>query len=159
MIPSFGEEPNKVKINIFCITDEKSELRLRMFILDLIFSIPDPESTSKNFSILTQKNVSACSRKYDLDSSSRNRILNFYPSRIQGSKRPLLLGSMDGMRPESVTTLHTRESRNPGCRNWPDRRCPSPSSWGRLRRPACCSAVSAPPAHPPSPAGWSSSLG
>jgi hypothetical protein len=45
-----------------------------------IFFIPDPGSASKNLSILTPKIVS--SRKYDPASSSRIRILIFYPSRI-----------------------------------------------------------------------------
>ncbi len=52
-----------------------------------IFSIPDPGSTSKNLSILTQKNCFLSSRKYDLGCSSQVRIRIFYPSRIPGSKR------------------------------------------------------------------------
>ncbi len=51
-----------------------------------IFSIPDPGSASKNLSILTPKNFFLSSRKYDPGCSSRIRILNFYPSRIPGSK-------------------------------------------------------------------------
>ncbi len=75
-----------------------------MFIPDPTFSIPvpgseifpsrfpDPKffhsgSTSKNLSILTQKIVFLSSRKYDPGCSSRIRILIFYPSRIQVSKR------------------------------------------------------------------------
>ncbi len=49
------------------------------------FSIPDPGSASKNLSILTQKKWFLTSRKYDPGCSSR--IRNFYPSRVQGSKR------------------------------------------------------------------------
>ncbi len=51
------------------------------------FFIPDPGSASKNLSILTPKNSVQSSRKYEPGCSSRNRILTFYPSRIQGSKR------------------------------------------------------------------------
>ncbi len=51
-----------------------------------IFSIPDPGSTSKNLSILTQKIVLLL-RKYDPGRSSRIRILIFYPSRIPRIKR------------------------------------------------------------------------
>ncbi len=47
-----------------------------------IFFIQDLGSTSKNLSILTQKNVSFSSRKYDPGCSSRIRILIFYPSLI-----------------------------------------------------------------------------
>ncbi len=49
-----------------------------------IFSIPDPRSTSKNLSILTQKIVSKLS-EYDPGCSSRIQILIFYPSRIPDS--------------------------------------------------------------------------
>ena len=65
-----------------------------------IFSIPDPGSrvkkipgsgsASKNLSILTQKMFLSwvvSSGKYDPGCSSRIRILNFYQSRIQGSKK------------------------------------------------------------------------
>jgi hypothetical protein len=53
---------------------------------NFFFSIPDPGSASKNLSILTPK-IFLSSRKYDSGCLSRIRILNFYPSRIQGSKR------------------------------------------------------------------------
>jgi hypothetical protein len=47
--------------------------------------IPDPGSTAKNLSILTQKKPKKwflSSRKYDPGCSSRIRMLTFYPSRI-----------------------------------------------------------------------------
>jgi hypothetical protein len=53
-------------------------------------SIPDPGSASQNLSFLTPKNQKKwflSSRKYDPGCSSRIRMLTFYPSRIQGSKR------------------------------------------------------------------------
>ncbi len=55
-----------------------------------IFSIPDPESASKNLSILTPKNW-----KHDPGCSSRIRILIFYPSQIPdpGVKKALDPGS------------------------------------------------------------------
>jgi hypothetical protein len=67
----------------------------RMFIPDPTFfpsririvSIPDPGSASKNLRILSQKKLFLSSRKYDSGCSFRIRILTFYPSRIQGSKR------------------------------------------------------------------------
>jgi hypothetical protein len=52
-------------------------------------SIQDPGSASKNLSILTQKKWFLSSRKYDPGCSSRipDPDADFYPSRIQGSKR------------------------------------------------------------------------
>ncbi len=50
---------------------------------------PDPgfASATKDFSIFYQKKLLISSRKYAPGFSSRIRILTFYPSRIQGSKR------------------------------------------------------------------------
>ncbi len=48
-------------------------------------SIPDPGSSSKKLRILNKWFLS--SKKYDPGCSSRIRMLTFYPSRIQGSKR------------------------------------------------------------------------
>jgi hypothetical protein len=53
---------------------------------DQSFSIPDPGSTSKNFSIITQK-MFLSSRKYDPSCSSRIRILTFDPSQTQRPKK------------------------------------------------------------------------
>ncbi len=50
-------------------------------------SIPEPGSASKNLSILTPKKWFLSSRKYNPGCLSRIRMLTFYPSRIQGSKR------------------------------------------------------------------------
>ncbi len=50
-----------------------------------IFFIPDPYK--KKLSIFNPKKWFLSSRKYDPGCSSRIRILTFYPSRIQGSKR------------------------------------------------------------------------
>ncbi len=67
-----------------------------------LFTIPDPDPnifrsgfTSKNLSILTQKNVFLSSRKYDPSCSSRILILIFYPSWIpdRGIKKALDPGS------------------------------------------------------------------
>ncbi len=52
-----------------------------------IFPIPDPESTSKNLSILTQKIVSKLSEIWSVLFIPGSWILIFYPSRIQASKR------------------------------------------------------------------------
>ncbi len=61
--------------------------RIRLFsIPDPTFPIPDPRSASKNLSILTPNKWFPSSRKY-----ARIRILTFYPSRIQGSKRHRIL--------------------------------------------------------------------
>ncbi len=49
-----------------------------------IFSIPDPVSTSKEFN---PKKLILSSMKYKPGYSSQIRILTFYASRIQGSKR------------------------------------------------------------------------
>ncbi len=52
--------------------------------------IPDPGSSSKNLSILTPKKAKKwflSSKKYDPGCLSWIRMLTFYPSRIQGSKR------------------------------------------------------------------------
>jgi hypothetical protein len=52
-----------------------------------IFSIPDPGYPIKEFKYFNLKEWFLNSRKYDLGCSTRIRILIFYPSRIQGSKR------------------------------------------------------------------------
>jgi hypothetical protein len=49
-------------------------------------TVPDPGSASK-FQLFNPKKWFLSSRKYDPGCSSRIRMLNFYPSRIQGSKR------------------------------------------------------------------------
>ncbi len=56
--------------------------------------IPDPGSgsTSKNLSIFQPKKLFLSSRKYDPGCLSRIRILIFYPSRIQESKRHRIPG-------------------------------------------------------------------
>ncbi len=55
------------------------------------FSVADPKCLSrirtKEFRYFNPKKWFLSSRKYDSDFSSRIRILTFYPSRIQGSKR------------------------------------------------------------------------
>jgi hypothetical protein len=74
-----------VKIPVLQIRDVISRIRL--------FSIPDPDclhpgSSSKNFSILTQKKWLLSSKKYDLGSSSRipDQDADFLPIPDPGSK-------------------------------------------------------------------------
>ncbi len=76
-----------------------------------LFSIPDPNFFHpgsrihiKEFKYFSPKNCILSSRKYDPGCSSRIRILVFYPSRIQWSKRHRIPD------PDPQNTV-----RNPGC--------------------------------------------
>ncbi len=92
-----------------------------------IFFIPDPGSASKNLSILTLK-IFLSSRKYDPGCSSRIRILIFYPSRMQGSKRHWIPDP--DPQPTGLKSIWSVAGWCSRCRS------PTPSSWSRWSSPS-----------------------